>query len=140
MTEAIVASSSALVGVLLGAWVTRRNDKRAATDRLLVETLNEIVGGISDSASGVPGAQARYATAMAQLALHGSPEVVRAFRQFQDLGETISNEGREILAQALFAARKELGRNAIDADDAYVLLFGSATQAMRPGRPRTTVV
>lgn len=100
-----------------------------------MEALNEIVDGISESAAGVPGAQVRYGTAMSQLALHGSPAVVEAFRRFQDRGETVAQEGRDLLVGALLAARSELDHGEISADDAWVLLFDSPTQWLDPSRP-----
>jgi hypothetical protein len=120
--------TSVLVGVVagaaLGAWLARRNEKKATTERLFVEAVNDVVGGIAGVAKNVPAAQAQYASALARVALHGSPDVVRAFRLHQEDATTITFEGRRLLIAAVQQSRKELGRQPLNEDDLSVLLFG----------------
>jgi hypothetical protein len=122
--EAVAAFAAGVVGVALGAWLARRNEKRASAERLLVEAVNDVVDGIAGVAQGIPGAQARYAAALARVALHGSPEVVRAFSHHQEEATTITPEGRSRLVAAMQQARLELGRQRLDQRDIEVLLFG----------------
>jgi hypothetical protein len=113
-----------VAGVTLGAWLARRNEKRAATERLLVEAINDVVDGIAGVAQSVPGARARYASALARVALHGSPDVVQAFRDHQEDATTMTPEGRRLLIEAVQQARVELGHQRLDAGNVAVLLFG----------------
>jgi hypothetical protein len=126
--EIITAVAAGVVGVALGAWLARRNEKRAATDRLLVEAVSDVVDGIAGVAQGIPDAQARYAAALARVALHGSPEVVRAFSHHQEDATTITPEGRRRLIAAMQQARLELGRQRLDEQDLEVMLFGPPSQ------------
>ncbi len=132
MPELVVSVLAVLGGVVLGALLTRRNDKRATSERLLTEALNDIVGGIADAANGVPGAHARYASAMARLALHGNAEVVWAFREWQEIANTGTTEGRNALATAVQEARRTLGQGELGNDDMFTLLFGSRTGTASP--------
>lgn len=124
MTEAIVTLIVGVGGVALGAWLARRNEKRAAGERLLVEALNDAVASIAEVANGVPDAQARYASAVSRIALHASPRVANAYRRFQDVANTGTPEGRRLLVLALQEARQDLGHETLGADDLAVLLFG----------------
>jgi hypothetical protein len=126
--EVIAALVAGVVGVALGTWLARRNEKRAATERLLVEAINDLVDAIAGVAQGDPRAQARYASALARISLHGSPEVVRAFRDHQDTATTVTPEGRQRLMAAIQAARKELDQKPLDTSDLEVLLFGPPSQ------------
>jgi hypothetical protein len=60
------------------------------------------------------------------LALHGSPEVVEAFYEFQQDANTGTADGRQRLMAALQVARRDLGHKPVD-EEAHlrVLLFGS---------------
>jgi hypothetical protein len=120
----IAPALTLVVGAVLGAWLTRRNEKRAATERLLLDTLSDLVDAIAAVVAGDKGAQQRYASATARLALHASPEVVAAFRRFQDDATTATAEGRGRFLVAVAAARRELGAKQADADDLAVLLWG----------------
>lgn len=115
-----------LAGVGPGAFLNRRNDKRARADRLLVDSLNDAVASIAEVAADVGGreAQARYAPAVSRIAVHGSPAVVTAFRRFQDGTTTVTDEGRARLLDAVQAARRELGHKSASSADVAVLLFG----------------
>lgn len=124
MPELVVSVLAVLGGVALGALLTRRNEKRATNERLLTEALNEIVGGIADAANNIPGAQARYASGMNRLALHGDPDLVRAFREWQEHADTGTNEGRMTLTAAVQEARRRLGQGKLEDEDVRVLLFG----------------
>jgi hypothetical protein len=105
--------------------LARHNEKRATAERLLVEALNDLVSGIADTANGVAGAQARYASATSRVGLHGSRQVAAAFRRFQEHGTTGTTAGRDALIEAMQAARRELGLEDADADDLAILLFGA---------------
>lgn len=124
MVEVAAAIGAGVVGVALGAWLARRNEKRAATERLMVEAVNDVVDGVAGVAQGVPNAQARYASALARVALHGSPEVAKAFSHHQEDATTITPEGRHRLVAALQAARQDLGHEPLDERDIAVLLYG----------------
>lgn len=135
MSALVVSVLAVLGGVVLGALLTRRNEKQATSERLLTEALNDIVGGIADAANGVPDAQARYASAMARLALHGNAKVVRAFREWQEIANTGTDEGRDALVAAVREARRRLDQDELDDEDVFMLLFGSR-QGMASARPR----
>lgn len=110
---------------MLGAWLARRNEKRATSERLLLETLSAVVDAIAAVAGGAgDDAQQRYASATSRLALHASPEVVAAFRHFQDHATTATSEGRARFLDAVNAARHELGSAPAANDDLAVLLWG----------------
>jgi uncharacterized protein with PIN domain len=123
---AIIAAVSALGGVSLGALLSRRNEKTAQAERLLVNAINDAVTAIAEVAqTKSQEAQARYGSALSRIALYASPTVVTAFRRFQDEANTTTIEGRSLLIDAVLVARHELGENDIDRDDLHVLLFGS---------------
>jgi hypothetical protein len=128
--EPVITFVVGLGGVGLGAVLARRNTKRAAGDRLLVEALNDVVGAIAEVAGGAgASAQSRYGSATARIALHASPNVVAAFRDFQDDATTTTREGRARLLRAVQVARRELGHADVDHRDLAVLFFGSHTGA-----------
>jgi hypothetical protein len=121
----IAALGAGLVGVVLGAWLTRRNEKQAASERLLVEALSDALRAIAEIANGAGSeAQAAYASALSRLALHASPAVIGAFRAFQADATTVTADGRRRLLAALAAARAELGQPAVSQGDLAILLFG----------------
>ncbi|MGN6258347.1 MAG: hypothetical protein ACTHN3_11450 [Solirubrobacterales bacterium] len=126
--EVAAALAAGVAGVALGAWLARRNEKQAATERLLVEAINDLVDAVAGVAQGVPNAQAQYGSALARVALQGSPEVVRAFRHHQEEATTITPEGRRRLIAAIQQARKELGHQPLDDRDLEVMLFGPPSQ------------
>jgi hypothetical protein len=123
--SAAVALVVGFGGVTIGGALSRRNDRRARAEALLVEALNDAVSAIAEVAGGVAGAQARYASATSRIALHAPPEVVQAFRQFQDDATTVSREGRRRLIAAVIETRKAIGHEPISPEDAHILLFGS---------------
>jgi hypothetical protein len=131
--EIVAALAGGVVGVALGGWLARRNEKRAATERLLVEAVSDVVDGIAGVAQGIPDAQARYAAALARVAIHGSPEIVRAFSHHQEDATTITPEGRRRLVAAMQRARLELGHSRLDEHDLEVLLFGSRPSSAEEG-------
>jgi hypothetical protein len=126
--EVVAALAAGVIGVALGAWLTRRNEKQAATERLLVEAINDLVDAVAGVAHGVPNARAQYGSALARVALQGSPELARAFRHHQEDATTITPEGRRRLIAAIQQARKELGHQPLDERDLEVLLFGPPSQ------------
>jgi hypothetical protein len=126
--EVVAALAAGVIGVALGAWLARRNEKQAATERLLVKAVNDLVDSVAGVAQSETGAHARYASALARISLHGSPEVVRAFRDHQEDATTVTPEGRRLLRAAIQAARKELGHQPLDERDLEVLLFGPPSQ------------
>lgn len=130
--EIATALAAGVVGVALGAWLARRNEKRAATERLLVEAVSDVVDGIAGAAQGIPNAEARYAAALARVALHGSPEVVRAFSHHREDATTITFEGRRRLLVAMQQARSELGRQRLNERDLEVMLFGLSQRDIVP--------
>jgi hypothetical protein len=128
----IAPTLTLMVGALLGAWLTRRNEKRAAAERLLLDTLSDVVDAIAAVAGGGGrDALQRYASAMARLALHASPEVVTAFRRFQDDATTATADGRARFLAAVAAARHELGAKEADGTDLAVLLWGTRSLPSR---------
>jgi hypothetical protein len=132
--DASTAGIIGLVGVILGsgltALLTRRNERLSHADELLAQAVNDAIDAIADVAAGTArDAQARYASAVSRIALHGSPHVVTAWRRFQDDATSETDDGRIRLVAAVQSVREQLGHeNATDAD-LHVLLFG-------PGGPR----
>ncbi len=124
LATAIIASASALIGVLLGGVLSGRNEKRAATERLFVEALNDVVNAFGDKAKAPSAdADARYGGAVSRLALHGSPKIVQAFSHFKD--DTHTAQGRRAFIDILQEARKELGLPHASDDDLATVLFGA---------------
>lgn len=67
---AAIAGAAAVIGVLCGALLNRRNEKQAEADRLLVSALNDAMIAIAEVAQGGGReALARYASAKARIAL-----------------------------------------------------------------------
>jgi len=144
---AMITFAAGLTGVILGGLVSRRNEKKAYGERLLVEALNDAATAIAEVAGGEgKGAQNRYASAMSRIALHASPGVISKFRDFQDDATTTTADGRERLIDAVQEARRELGHEQADDKDLAILLFGNSepqerfmarcnTQAMAIGYP-----
>jgi hypothetical protein len=123
---AVIAFVVGFGGVGLGALLARRNEQQSRAEDLLTQALNDAVAAIAEVASGGgPNAQAHYASASARIALHGPPEVVEAWRRFQDEGNTVTDEGCSQMVVAVQAARKALGHLTISDADLRVLLFGS---------------
>lgn len=122
---AVISVAVGFGGATLGAFLARRNDRRAQAERLLVEALNDAVQAITSVAGGVGlEAQRQYAFAVSRVALHASPAVVQAFRRFQDVATTTTEDGRWRLLDAVNAARGELGHELAAEEDLAVLLFG----------------
>ncbi len=115
-------------GVALGAFLARRNQKRAASEQLLVEALNDMVSAIAEVAGGAgQEAQRRYASAVSRIAVHAPASVVVAFRKFQDDPTTTTAKGRAQLVSAVQEARQELGHGTAANEDLHVLMFGGTT-------------
>lgn len=116
-----------LAGVVLGALLTRRNEKKSYGARLLVEALNDAVTAIAEVAGGEGrAAQNRYASAMSRIALHASPEVISGFRDFQVDATTATEDGRKRFIAAVQRARLELGHQKADDSDLSDLMFGAS--------------
>jgi hypothetical protein len=125
VVAALIALAIGFGGVVLGARLTRRNDRRSRADDLLARALNDAVAAISGVAAGtIPNAMASYGSAVARIALHAPPEVVKAWRYFQDDATTTTEDGRSRLVTAIQAARKQLDHGRISDQDLHVLLFG----------------
>jgi hypothetical protein len=125
IAAALIALAVGFGGVLLGATLTRRNDRRSRADDLLARALSDAVAAISDVAAGtVPNAMASYGSAVARIALHAPPEVVEAWRLFQDNATTTTEDGRARLVTAMQAARKQLGHGPVSDQSVHILLFG----------------
>jgi hypothetical protein len=130
----IAPTLTLIIGAVLGAWLARRNEQRATADQLLLATLSDVVDAIAAVSVGAgENAQQRYASATSRLALHASPEVVAAFRRFQDDATTATADGRARFLAAVQAARRELGSAPADNGDLTVLLWG-------PGPPLDAVM
>jgi hypothetical protein len=121
---ALVTVAVGFGGVALGALLARRNERQSRSDVLLVEALNDATAAIAEAASGSEDAQRRYASAVARIGLHAPPEVVRAYRLFQDDATTLTDDGRDRLVAALQLARQRLGHGTVSELDLRVLLFG----------------
>jgi hypothetical protein len=131
-TAALIALAVGFGGVLLGAALTRRNDRRSRGDELLAEAANDAIRAIAHvAASNSADAQAQtdYASAVSRVAMHGTPPVVAAWRSFQDNATTETPEGRALMVAAIQGTRTQLGHGPASDGDLHVLLFG-------PGGPR----
>ncbi|HEX5374678.1 MAG TPA: hypothetical protein VFW48_00815 [Solirubrobacterales bacterium] len=125
VAAALSTLGAGLIGIILGALLARRNEKRAQGERLLVEALNDAATAIAEVAGGEgKSAQNRYASAMSRIALHASPRVVSQFREFQNDPTTATQDGRTRLINAVQQARLELGHGKASDEDLAVLLFG----------------
>ncbi|MGD0197242.1 MAG: hypothetical protein ABSC56_04970 [Solirubrobacteraceae bacterium] len=139
---AVIGAAAGVGGVTLGARLNRQNEKQAQADRLLVDALNETVDAISVVAHYTKGSpdeprsdepphpkaeegRLRYAAAMARMALYASPDVVAAFRRFQEIADTGTTEGRNRYVEAAAMARTDLDRGTAEPDDLRMLFFGS---------------
>jgi hypothetical protein len=122
---AVIALVVGFGGVVLGAMLTRRNERQSRADALLAQALNDAVAAISEVAHHTsPEALARYASAVSRIALHAPPEIVEAWRRFQNDATTVTEDGRVRLVAAIQAARGQLGHGSATDTDVYVLLFG----------------
>jgi hypothetical protein len=123
--SALIALVVGFGGIVLGALLARRNDRRSRTDTLLVQALNDAASAIAEVADGGGSvARVRYASAVSRIALHAPPEVAMAWRRFQDDATTETVDGRARLVSAIQAARVQLGHGHISDMDLHVLLFG----------------
>jgi hypothetical protein len=129
---ALIALGVGFGGVMLGATLTRRNDRQSRSDELLAEAVNDAISAIAAVAasnSTDASAQTRYASAVSRIALHAAPRVVTAWRAFQDDATTETGDGRTRMVAAIQATRAQLGHGHASNPDLHVLLFG-------PGGPR----
>lgn len=122
--QVVISILAGLLGVGVGAYLSRRNARHDHADKLLAEALNELVSAVAHVAGGDVDARRRYAAATSRIVLHGSPELVSAFRAFQADATTETEDGRRRFISALQSARRELGRSPVDEAAAAVLLFG----------------
>ena len=127
---ALIALVVGLGGVLLGALLTRNNERRSRGDDLLAQAVNDAIDATADAVRPRPpaDARARYASAVARIALHGAPPVVETWRRFQDNATTATDDGRTRMVAAVESVRAQLGHGSVAASDLHVLLFG-------PGKP-----
>jgi hypothetical protein len=134
----VVSFVVGILGVVLGAWMTRRNEKKATAERLLIEAVNDALKAIASNAH-VGGAEtkAAYASAVSRIGFHGSPAVVSAFGRFQDDATTVTADGRRRLLAAVILTRAELGQTAADESDLSILMFGAEPlpETESSGRP-----
>lgn len=141
VTALIVGLGGVALGALLTALLTRRNERRSRGDDLLAQAANDAIDAISQVAGGTsPDAQARYASAVSRVALHAAPQVVEAWRRFQDDATTETDDGRARMVTAIQSTRAQLGHGYASDADLHVLLFGPGGPR-RPGarRPRPTL-
>jgi hypothetical protein len=126
----IVGFVGIALGAGLAALLTRRNERRSHADELLAQAVNDAINAIADVAAGISqDAQARYASAVSRVALHGSSQVVATWRLFQNDATTETDDGRNRLVAAVQSVRAQLGHGDAADSDLHVLLFG-------PGGPR----
>jgi hypothetical protein len=135
---ALVALIVGFGGVILGALLTRRNERRLRADDLLAQALNDAVAAISEVAGGSGDARALYASAVSRVALHAPPDVVESWRRFQDDATTTTEDGRTRLVAAIQSARTQLGHDPVPDADLHILLFGSG-KASRQAVTQPTV-
>ncbi len=129
----MIASGAALIGVIFGALLNRRNEKQAEADRLLVSALNDAMIAIAEAAQGGNReAMSRYASAMARIALYASPTLVTAFCRFQDEANTVTAEGRRLLIDVVLAVRHELGKQPTERSDIEKLVFRRQDSTSEP--------
>jgi hypothetical protein len=140
VTALIVGLGGVALGSLLTALLTRRNERRSRGDDLLAQAANDAIDAISQVARGTsPDAQARYASAVSRVAMHGAPQVVAAWRSFQDDATTETNDGRARMVAAIQSTREQLGHGSASDADLHVLLFGpGGPRRHSSGGPRTT--
>jgi hypothetical protein len=129
----IVGFIGIVLGAALTALLTRQNKRRSHADELLAQAVNDAIDAIAAVAAGIsPDAQARYASAVSRVALHGSPQVVAAWRTFQDDATSETDDGRRRLVTAVQSVRAQLGHGNAADSDLHVLMFG-------PGGPRRRI-
>jgi len=126
LAQLAITFAVGLAGVALGAWLSRRNEKHAHGERLLVAALSDAVEAVADVAAGEEQAQRRYAGALARIALYASPQVIGALREFQNDATTLTRDGRERFVTAVQTVRRDLKLRSADREDITVLLFGSS--------------
>jgi hypothetical protein len=125
LAAAPIALAVGFGGVVLGALLTRHNERRSRADALLAQALSDAIAAISEvKFHESRDALAHYGSAVSRIGLHGTPEVVEAWRSFQDDATTVTEDGRNRLVAALQAAREQLGHGAVTDADLHVLLFG----------------
>jgi hypothetical protein len=117
-----------IAGVVIGAFLSRRNARQDHADKLLADALNDLVAAVAEVANGDQTAQRRYASATSRIVLHGSPELVEAFCAFQVGATTADEDGRRRFKAAVQTARREFGRKPVSDEAATVLLFGPDSQ------------
>jgi hypothetical protein len=125
----IVGFVGIALGAALTALLTRQNERRSHADELLAQATNDAIDAIALVAAGHSDAQARYASAVSRVALHGSPRVVATWRTFQDDATTETDDGRRRLVAGVQSVRTQLGHGDAGDSDLHVLMFG-------PGGPR----
>jgi hypothetical protein len=131
---ALIALAVGFGGVLFGALLARRNDRRSRTDELLAGAVNDAVEAISRVAasnSTDKKAQTEYGAALSRIAVHGTPPVVAAWRVFQDEANTGTVVGRKRLVAAIQATRAQLGHGQASGSDLGILLFGVGPPQVR---------
>jgi hypothetical protein len=114
-------------GVLLGALLTRRNERQSRADALLAEAANDAIRAVAlvaASNSTDRKALADYAAAVSRVAMHAAPSVIAAWRAFQEDATTVTADGRARMIVAIQATRAQLGHDHASDADLHVLLFG----------------
>lgn len=111
-------------GIVLGGFLSRRNERRAQGERLLVEAFNDAVSAIAEVSMGNEAAATGYLSAVTRIGLHSPPPVLKKFRDFQMDPTVETANGQARLIDAIQAARKELGYEQVQDADLAGLLFG----------------
>jgi hypothetical protein len=126
----IVGLAGGAFGALVTGLFTRRNDRESRGDELLAQAANNAIDAIAEVVGGTsPGAKARYASAVAHVALHASPQVAETWRRFQDDPTTATDDGRARMVTAVQSVRTQLGHGYVSDADLHVLLFGSGSSS-----------
>jgi hypothetical protein len=123
LVAALIGAAVAVCVAALGAVLARRNQRQSQADRLLVEALNDAVASIAEASFQVGGALPAYASAAARIALHAPPDVLVAWRRFNDEATTATETGRDLLVAAIQAARRHTDQLDVLDDDIRALLF-----------------
>lgn len=138
LAAALIALVVGFGGVVLGALLTRSNERRSRDDALLAQALSDAVAAIAEVAFHESReALARYGSAVSRVGLHGTPEVVEAWRRFQDDATTVTEDGRNRLVASIQAARTQLGHGSVTDADLHVLLFGPGRGTVCSGSTRS---
>lgn len=119
-----VGVAATLGGIALGGVLTRRNERRAQGERLLVEAFNDAVSAIAKVSMGDQAAASGYLSAVTRIGLHSPPTVLEKFRDFQMDPTVETADGQARLIAAIQAARTELGYEQVKDADLAGLLFG----------------